>query len=100
MENLALACPRCNARKWKHVEASESESAQPAPLFNPRLHVWTDHFRWSANDSAVIEPISAIGRANLVLLDLNSSQHVTIRALLRILHLHPPGEKANPDAPA
>ena len=90
--NLALACPRCNARKWKHVEAADSVTGQLTPLYNPRIHPWIEHFRWSPTDPAVIEAISAIGRVTLVVLDLNSREHLTIRALLGTLALHPPPE--------
>ena len=90
LANLALACPRCNARKWKHVEALDSETNEIMPRFNPRIHQWADHFRWSPMDSVTLEPISAIGRVTMVILDLNSSQHLAIRMLLRVLSLHPP----------
>ena len=90
LENLALACPRCNAEKWKHVEAHDTESGQFVPLFNPRLQKWTDHFQWSDADSIMIEPLTAIGRVTISLLDLNSSQHLAIRTLLRTLEMHPP----------
>jgi hypothetical protein len=96
LENLALACPRCNAGKWKHVEARDAQTAQTVQLFHPRTQKWTDHFRWSAGDPTLIEPITAVGRATLGLLDLNSSQHVAVRSLLRILGLHPPVEPENP----
>jgi hypothetical protein len=89
-ENLALACPRCNARKWKHVEAVDFQTGELAPLFNPRIHQWTEHFCWSSTDSVLIEPLTGLGRATVVLLDLNSTQHLAIRTLLRALSLHPP----------
>jgi hypothetical protein len=44
----------------------------------------------------VIEPISAVGRVTVAELDLNSSQHLTIRSLLKILGLHPPPAEENP----
>jgi hypothetical protein len=90
--NLALACPRCNARKWKHVEAPNPDTGQMVHLFNPRVDRWSDHFRWSPADPVLIEPLSAIGRATVAFLDLNSEQHFRIRALLRTLGLHPPDE--------
>jgi hypothetical protein len=96
LENTALACPRCNAGKWKNVEALDPETGQTAPLFNPRLQEWRDHFRWSHDDSTVIEPITPTGRATVALLGLNSAQHLAIRSLLRILGLHPPVEDEQP----
>jgi hypothetical protein len=89
LENLAMACPRCNARKWIHVEALD-DTGQLTPLFNPRTQDWTAHFRWSDADPTVIEPLTSIGRATVTFLDLNSSRHLTIRSLLKSLDLHPP----------
>lgn len=94
LANLALACPRCNARKWIDVEAPDSETGVIVPLFNPRTQRWQDHFRWSAADPTIIEPITAIGRATVAQLDLNSTQHVAIRSLLVTLGLHPLSESS------
>jgi 5-methylcytosine-specific restriction endonuclease McrA len=44
LENLALACPHCNAHKWAHASASDPLSGAMQPLFNPRSEVWADHF--------------------------------------------------------
>jgi hypothetical protein len=90
LSNLALACPRCNARKWTHVEAVDPETGVQAPLFNPRADVWSEHFRWSAADLARLEPLTAAGRATVGLLELNSPADLAIRAALRLLGLHPP----------
>src|ERR1022692_3663204 len=45
LANLALACPRCNARKWKHVKAPDADTGQMVVLYNPRGDRWSDHFR-------------------------------------------------------
>ncbi len=85
---------RCNSRKWKYVEATDAGTGQVVPLYNPRTQKWTEHFRWSEVDSTQIEAISAVGRVTMVVLDLNSNQHLVIRSLNRILHLHPPAADA------
>jgi hypothetical protein len=90
LENLALACPRCNAQKWTHVEAADPASGVLVPLFNPRTQLWAEHFRWSASNSLLVEPLTPTGRATVALLELNSGQHLTVRQLLRALGLHPP----------
>jgi HNH endonuclease len=92
LANLALACPRCNARKWKHVKAPDADTGQMVALYNPRVDRWADHFRWSPTEPAAIEPLSDIGRATVAFLDLNSDQHLRIRALLIVLNLHPPND--------
>jgi HNH endonuclease len=91
LENLAQACPSCNARKWTHAAATDPVSGEFMPLFNPRTQAWADHFRWSEPDAAVIEATSSTGRATLTLLDLNSRPHVAIRRALGQLGKHPPG---------
>jgi hypothetical protein len=90
LQNLALACPSCNARKWTHIEAIDPVSEQPERLFNPRTDRWSDHFRWSDRDAALLEPVTPMGRATAALLDLNSPQHVAIRRALGQLGKHPP----------
>lgn len=88
-ENLCLACPRCNARKWTHVEAADPDSGRIALLFNPRMDVWAAHFRWSTSDSCILEARTATGRATIALLDLNSPRCVAIRRWLAAIGLHP-----------
>ena len=90
LANLALACPRCNARKWKYVEARDSDTGQMVAFFNPRIHQWIDHFRWSPTDFIVMESVSEIGRVTVAFLDLNSPHHMAVRTLLHVLSLHPP----------
>jgi hypothetical protein len=91
LENLALACPRCNAAKWTHAAAPDPLSGEIVPLFNPRAQAWGDHFRWSESDPALLEPLTATGRATNALLDLNADRHVQVRRWLVVLGLHPPG---------
>jgi hypothetical protein len=90
LDNLALACPSCNANKWAHIEAVDPESEMVTELFHPRRHLWTDHFRWSPHDPAVLEPITPIGRATAALLELNSTERVAIRRWLIVIRRHPP----------
>ncbi len=89
-ENLALACPRCNAKKWTHTEASDPQTGVTTLLFNPRTHDWREHFRWSDHNRCLLEAITAIGRTTLDFLDMNSPKHLVIRSLLEQLELHPP----------
>ena len=90
--NLALACPRCNALKWTHVDSVDTGSQQVVELFHPRRHVWTEHFRWSPEDMSVLEPLTPVGRATANLLDLNSSDRVAIRRWLTVIGQHPPAD--------
>jgi hypothetical protein len=90
LDNLACACPRCNAQKWTHVEAQDVVSGNRVPIFNPRSQAWDDHFRWSQSNPVVLEPLTPTGRATVALLDLNSPQHLRVRQWLAALRLHPP----------
>jgi hypothetical protein len=90
LENLALACPSCNALKWAAVEAMDPATGTLAPIFNPRTQRWHEHFRWSSEDSSQIVALSPVGRATVALLELDAPTRVEIRRLLRILSLHPP----------
>ena len=88
-DNLALACPHCNARKWAHTSAVDPATGEVVPLFNPRTNVWADHFQWSAADPALLDAKTATGRATVALLELNQPNLVDIRRLLMELGLFP-----------
>jgi hypothetical protein len=92
LENLALTCPRCNALKWIHIEAEEAETGEIVRLFNPRIDLWSDHFRWNEAEPARIDALTAIARATAVLLQLNADYRITIRRWLAEVGKHPPAE--------
>ncbi len=74
LENLALACQRCNSYRYNFTEGTDPASQVATPLFNPRLHQWNDHFVWQ-NGGLVIRGKTAIGRATCDRLDLNDQEH-------------------------
>src|SRR6266446_2043944 len=41
---VALACDRCNAHKGANLTGIDPDTGSIVPLFNPRVHVWEDHF--------------------------------------------------------
>lgn len=82
LENLALACPHCNAHKWAHTSAPDPISGKSVPLFNPRVQVWSDHFQWSSQVRGVLEGKTPCGRATIALLQINDSDMLAIRQLL------------------
>jgi hypothetical protein len=73
-DNLALACHRCNGRRYNFIEALDPDSQAIVPLFNPRQHHWANHFIWSA-DSQRILGLTPIGRATIKRLDMNDDNH-------------------------
>jgi hypothetical protein len=69
--NLALNCRACNILKNNLVEATDRETQAVVRLFDPRQDSWDDHFRVDA-ESGLIAGITAIGRATVDRLNMNS----------------------------
>lgn len=88
--NLALACLACNRRKWDCREAKDPETGEVSRLFNPRTDRWNEHFMWS-RDGVEIVGASEVGRATVVLLELNRERALRIREADAALGRHPPG---------
>lgn len=74
LENLALACHRCNIRRYNFTTGIDPQTNAIVPLFNPRAHQWPSHFAWSQNCLTIVG-ISAIGRATCKRLDVNDNEH-------------------------
>ncbi|TAE57050.1 MAG: HNH endonuclease [Nostocales cyanobacterium] len=89
IENLALACFHCNRKKSNHTTATDPESNQEVPLFNPRKQKWNEHFIWS-KDTLKILGITPIGKATIAKLDLNRERIINIRAADKTINRHPP----------
>jgi hypothetical protein len=87
LDNLALACPHCNAHKWAHTSALDPLSRETVPMFNPRTQTWTDHFHWSTQELGVLEGTTPCGRATITQLQINDPEMVEIRRLLATLGL-------------
>ena len=86
-DNLAFACISCNLRKSDRIEAIDPATGAVVPLFNPRVHVWADHFSWSEFE---IDGKSPTGRATIGALDFNSERRIFIRQAEALLALFPP----------
>lgn len=95
LDNLALACRRCNERRYNFVAGIDPETQDIVPLFNPRKQQWAEHFVWQ-DKGVAIEGITPIGRATCLRLDLNDIRYPaedSIRATRRFwiqTGLHPP----------
>jgi 5-methylcytosine-specific restriction endonuclease McrA len=76
LDNLALACVSCSLRKWAKQTATDPVSREELPLFNPRLHVWAQHFRWEDERLVALTPTA---RATIAALSMNrtDSRHPT-----------------------
>jgi HNH endonuclease len=90
LENLALACPHCNGRKWMHTTGQDSVSGETVPLFNPRTQAWNEHFAWSSTKATELVGQTACGRATIDRLDMNHPDLVAVRVLLMDLGVFRP----------
>jgi hypothetical protein len=87
--NLWLACRFCNTFKSDAVDAIDPVSGLRVPLFDPRVLVWGDHFRWS-EDGTHILGLTPTGRATVGQLQLNYPLAVTVRQNWVDAGWHPP----------
>ncbi|WP_414619771.1 HNH endonuclease [Calothrix sp. CCY 0018] len=74
INNLALACRRCNERRYNFIAGFDSETEAIVPLFNSRQQMWSEHFIWSANGKRIIG-VTPTGRATCKRLDLNDERY-------------------------
>ncbi|MCA9238075.1 MAG: HNH endonuclease [Planctomycetales bacterium] len=79
LENLALACIDCNLRKGPNLSGIDPNAGSVVELFNPRQQVWSDHFAW---DGPQVLGVTAVGRATIAVLGLNSLDRVQLRLAL------------------
>ena len=79
-ENLALAFPDCNLRKGPNLAALDPDTGGMVRLFHPREDAWVEHF---SADAVRLLGRTAIGRATISLLELNSLERLNHRGLLR-----------------
>lgn len=97
LANLALACRRCNERRYNFVAGIDPESKEITPIYQPRLHKWSEHFCWE-NGGERIKGITPIGRATCQRLDLNDERYPAedsiqaTRKLWIAAGWHPPGD--------
>lgn len=77
--NLALCCVHCNRHKGPNLSGVDIATSQVAPLFNPRLDVWKEHFGWQ--DTTLIG-LTAQRRATIAVLKMNAPSLLTLRAAL------------------
>ena len=98
LENLALACQRCNGYRYNFTRGTDPESQVSTKLFDPRRHPWNEHFIWEQG-GLIIRGKTLIGRATGDRLDLNDQNHndgaiVKARRLWIRGGWHPPSSDA------
>ena len=85
-DNLAYACFYCNRFKGSDLASIDPLTDEITPLFNPRTHVWNDHF---VLDEAIIVPLTAVGRVTVALLKMNRPRFIERRVYLIRLNRYP-----------
>jgi hypothetical protein len=79
VDNLALACHRCNLRKGPNLTGVDPFSGELVPLFHPRRDQWPEHFLLRG---VRILGITPIGRATVHVLAMNDARRLELRAEL------------------
>ena len=89
LENLAWACPWCNASKYTKTHAPDLQTGRVVLLFNPRRQRWARHFTWSEDFMTIIGRTTT-GRATVEALHLNRPELLNLRRVLHTVGEHPP----------
>ena len=79
IDNLALACHRCNLQKGPNLAGVDPISGEIVPLFHPRRNQWAEHFLLQG---AHIEGITPVGRATVHVLAINDERRLELRSEL------------------
>lgn len=77
VDNLALACHRCNLHKGPNLTGIDPQTGQIASLFHPRRDRWSDHFIF---EGTRIIGISAVGPTTVEVLNMNDARRLELRA--------------------
>jgi hypothetical protein len=85
-DNLCLSCMECNRHKGSDFASFDPTTDEITLLFNPRLDIWTEHFRL---DGAEITPISPKGRVTVFVLNLNDESRLKERSVLLVSKRYP-----------
>ena len=86
--NRALACRSCNVYKGIQIQAEDPDTGKLLPLYHPRKNHWSAHFQFQIGTGEVIG-LSAIGRATIVCLKMNSNAQIIARKEWNLLGLYP-----------
>ncbi len=76
--NLALSCSICNKFKGSDISSIDGETDEIVSLFNPRKHLWNEHFRI---ENGYFIGLSPNAGATIRLLQLNNLARVEERRI-------------------
>jgi hypothetical protein len=87
LNNLALACSRCNRNKGPNIAGFDNHTHAIVALFHPRRDESTDHFRWHG---AKLLGLTSTGRVTIRVLAINHPDAVALRRELIAEGVFPP----------
>src|SRR5437660_6010285 len=82
-----IACAECNRFKGTDFAAIDQMTGATVPLFNPRIHRWSEHFDLNG---ARIAGVTVMGRVTVDLLRLNTDARLLERETLIAGGRYPP----------
>jgi 5-methylcytosine-specific restriction endonuclease McrA len=91
VDNLCLACYRCNEFKGPRRDATDPQEGHVVSLFHPRQQRWSDHFAWAPGGITLVG-LTPTGRATIDLLRLNGEWITEARGLWILIGVQPPLE--------
>jgi hypothetical protein len=77
--NLAAACIYCNSYKGPNISGRDTATGKLTPLYHPRRHKWSYHFRY---EGGTLTGRTAIDRTTIDVLQINLPTLVAIREAL------------------
>jgi hypothetical protein len=80
IDNLALACQRCNLHKGPNLAGFDPLTGELVQLFHPRRDRWSEHFQL---EGVRLEALTAVGRATVAVLNMNDARRIELRSELR-----------------
>jgi hypothetical protein len=89
LNNLALACSRCNRNKGPNIAGFDTLTHQVVRLYHPRRDHWIDHFRWRGPRLLGVTPV---GRVTIKVLAINHPDAVAFRRELIGEGVFPPND--------
>jgi hypothetical protein len=89
LDNLCLSCWNCNNHKRRAVRVNDPETGIVVAVFNPRTHIWAEHFAW-VDDATRLQGLTPTGRATITRLKMNRPMLVLARRRWVEAGYHPP----------
>lgn len=87
-DNLALSCASCNGFKSDAVAEQDEVEGRLVLLFHPRRDLWEQHFAFDFELTHIVG-ITAIGRATVTRLKMNSPFQIRARQHWILMELYP-----------